>query len=188
MPQSIEQGEAAPPAEVGEVIPLWRERARRGVAPELAAELDKAPDLEWGSRLFRFYEVADGLPPEARAYLGLIDRYYLMVAVLGRKDFLKQGTKGNEWLFERCREVEREPEGCLDLWARFHFKSSIITQGGTIQEILRDPEITIAIFSHTTKIARGFLSQIKLELEQNVELKRLYPDVLWENPAKESPR
>ncbi len=118
MTRSIECRETSEPAEAGEVIPLWRERARRKVPPELAAELDKAPDLEWGSRLFRFYEVADGLPPEARAYLGLIDRYYLMVAVLGRADFLKQGTKGNEWLFERCREVEREPEGCLDLWAK----------------------------------------------------------------------
>ncbi len=105
MTRSIECAETSVPAEVGEVIPLWRERARRKVEPELAAELDKGPDLEWGSRLFRFYEVADGLPPEARAYLGLIDRYYLMVAVLGRADFLKQGEKGNEWLFERCREV-----------------------------------------------------------------------------------
>ncbi len=75
MTRSIEHRETSEPAEVSEVIPLWRERARRKVAPELAVELDKAPGLGWGAKLFRFYEVADGLPPEARAYLGLIDRW-----------------------------------------------------------------------------------------------------------------
>jgi hypothetical protein len=53
--------------------------------------------------------------------------------------------------------------------------------------MLRDPEITIGIFSHTKPVARKFLLQIKQELETNEDLKRVYPDVFWDDPRKESP-
>lgn len=66
-------------------------------------------------------------------------------------------------------------------------KSTIITFAGSIQEILRDPEITIGIFSHTRPDAAKFLAQIKGELETNEELKRLYPEVLYDAPHKDSP-
>ncbi len=82
------------PAEAAPVIPLWRERARRRIDPDLAAELDKVHDLPWGSKLFRFYRAADSFSDEVRAYLGLIDRFYLLVSILHRTDFLKQGAKG----------------------------------------------------------------------------------------------
>lgn len=76
----------------------------------------------------------------------------------------------------------------MDLWAREHFKSTIITYALTIQDVLNDPEITVGIFSHTRPIAKGFLRQIKREFESNEDLKRLYPDVLWANPQKEAPK
>lgn len=112
--------------------------------------------------------------------LCLEDRYYLLVKVLGRLDML------HPWVFERCREVQRAPDGYLDLWAREHFKSSIITQGGSIQEILRDPEITIGLFSHTSPIAKGFLRIVKEVLETNPILLRVFPDVLYDNPDKDA--
>ena len=59
----------------------------------------------------------------------------------------------------------------IDLWARFHYKSSIITFAGVIQEVMCDPEITVAIFSVTRPIAAKFLHQIKEEFEQNLTLK-----------------
>jgi len=90
-------------------------------------------------------------------------------------------------LYDRCREVEREPDNCLDLWSRFHYKSTIITYAGVIQEILREPEVTIGIFSHVKAIARQFLAQIKRELESNVQLKGLFPDILYDNPERQSP-
>lgn len=65
--------------------------------------------------------------------------------------------------------------------------SSIITFAGIIQEIVRDPEITIGIFSHTRPAAKDFLIQIKLELEDNATLKWLFPEIFWESPKKESP-
>lgn len=111
-----------------------------------------------------------------------IDRFYLLARVCGRVDTL------HPWIYQQCRMVEAQPDNMLDLWGREHFKSSLITFAGSIQEILRDPEITIAIFSHTKGIARKFFRQIKYELESNDTLKRAFPDVLYQNPSKEAPR
>lgn len=119
---------------------------------------------------------------EAERWLGRNDLFYLMVRLLRREDV------NNPFLFERCREVQANPDGYLDLWAREHGKSSLITFGLTIQDILRDPEITVGIFSHTRGIAKAFLRQIKLEFEGNDLLKWLYADVLWQKPQKESPK
>jgi len=96
----------------------------------------------------------------------------------------------------RCIEVQESPDGMIDLWAREHYKSTIITFGKTIQDILRshgdDPvesrEVTVGIFSHTRPIAKGFLRQIKRELETNKLLQWAFDDVLYENPQKDSPK
>jgi len=84
--------------------------------------------------------------------------------------------------------VQDSPDGHLDLWARFHYKSTIITFGQTIQDILNDPEVTCAIFSHTRPIAKKFLRQVKREFETNEPLKALFPDILWLDPWKEAPK
>ena len=84
--------------------------------------------------------------------------------------------------------MQAEPHGFLDLWAREHGKSSIITFGTTIQKVLNDPDETICIFSHTRPIAKGFLRQIMRELEGNDELKTWFPDILWSFPRREAPK
>lgn len=101
---------------------------------------------------------------------------------MGRPDLERQ------WLLERCREVQAEPNDRLDLWAREHYKSTIITLGLTVQDILNDPEITVGIFSHTRPIAKGFLRQIKVELETNERLKEWFPEILWSDPHREAPK
>lgn len=116
------------------------------------------------------------------------DLYFLLVYVMGRKDM------EHPWIFARCREVEANPDGYLDLWAREHYKSTIITFGKTIQDILRshgedapEPrECTIGIFSHSRPIAKGFLLQIKRELESNKVLLELFPDILYDNPERDA--
>lgn len=108
------------------------------------------------------------------------DLFFLLRYALGRADV------EHDWLFDRCREVQLQPNGMLDLWSREHYKSTVITFALTIQDILNNPEITIGIFSHTRPNAKGFLRQIKREFELNRRLKEWFPDILYENPAKEA--
>src|SRR5258706_16460317 len=106
------------------------------------------------------------LDKDSKALLACNDRFYLLTGLLNRSDL------NHPWLFARCREVEADPDGYLDLWARGHYKSTIITFGGIVQAVLCNPEVKIAIFSVTKPIAQAFLSQIKEEFEANDELKR----------------
>ncbi|MDR1359982.1 MAG: hypothetical protein LBJ82_03280 [Deltaproteobacteria bacterium] len=100
------------------------------------------------------------------------DLFFLLLVGLGRKDI------DDDFLYARCREVQRNPDGYIDLWARGHYKSTIITLGLSIQEILRDPEITVGVFSHSRPIAKSFLRQIKREFEGNQALQTLFPHIL----------
>lgn len=119
------------------------------------------------------------------------DLYFLLRYLMKRPDV------ENPWLFERIREVQKNPDGHLDLWSREHYKSTIITFAKTIQDILashgenplpewKGIEPTFGIFSHTRPIAKAFLKQIQRELENNQMLKDLFPDILWQNPRAEA--
>lgn len=110
------------------------------------------------------------------------DLFFLLVYVLHRQDV------NHDWLFDRCREVAANPDNMLDLWARAHYKSTIISFASSIQDILNNPDITIGIFSFTRPIAKAFLRQIKTEFEINDELKELFPDIFYVDPKKEAPK
>lgn len=110
------------------------------------------------------------------------DLFYLLVRACKRNDML------NDFAYARCREVEAAPDGHLDLWAREHFKSSVITFGLTIQDILKTPDITFGIFSHTRPIAKAFLRQIMREFEENETLHQAFPDVLWGRDIRSAPK
>lgn len=119
---------------------------------------------------------------EQMRFLGRKDLFFLLTQLCKRTDMIKP------WVFERVREVEAEPNGYLDLWAREHYKSTIITYGLTIQDILNDPEVTIGFFSINSDISKTFLFQVRQELQKNILLKGLYPDVLYADPENEAPR
>ena len=120
--------------------------------------------------------------PKDRALLACNDRFYLLMDILGRVDVV------HPWLYYRCREVEIDPDGYLDLWAREHYKSSLITFAGVIQEVCTDPELTVCIFSHTKSIAHDFLRQIMNEFERNERLRETFSDVVWDKPRVDAPR
>jgi predicted phage terminase large subunit-like protein len=160
-----------------ELLDLLEEKNRRDYADALStAGLSRAQC----NRLYDEVQASGNRHAERK--LARTDLFALLSRALNRPDV------DRDWLFDRCREVEASPDGHLDLWARDHYKSTLITFAKTIQDILGDPEVTVGIFSHTRPIAKGFMAQIKQEFERNDYLKRLFPDILYENPAAESPR
>ncbi|NBK26470.1 MAG: hypothetical protein EOM68_31225, partial [Spirochaetia bacterium] len=117
------------------------------------------------------------------------DIFFLATYVLGRTD-IDHITDQNgiphyrDWLYERCMEVQAEPDGYIDIWARDHYKSTLITFLKTVQDILVDPEITVCIYSYSSSTATKFLRQIKLVLEGNRKLIDLFPDILFDDVSK----
>lgn len=114
------------------------------------------------------------------AELGKQDLFFMLTVICNRQD------ANREWIFDRCREVEQRPDFNLDLWAREHYKSTIITFAKSIQDIVEDSDVTIGLFSHTRPIAKAFLRQIMAEFETNEFMKDLYPDVLFREPRREA--
>jgi predicted phage terminase large subunit-like protein len=125
-----------------------------------------------------YMQVLQAGDTEAMRRLCKEDLFFLLTIALKRKD------ADDDWLYERCREVEAEPDGCLDLWSREHYKSTIITFALTVKDILNNPEETFGIFSHTRGISKDFLNQIKTEFEDNTFLQDLFPDVLYKEPRR----
>lgn len=158
---------------------------------------ERAKELHTVENYKDFYSKLNLLKPEEQKAIGRYlcrhDLFFLLTYALNRKDML------HPWLLERCREVQKDPNGYLDLWAREHYKSTIITYGKSIQDILSshgdDPlpqwngrEATIAIFSCTRPLAKGFLRQIKREFEANETLRSWFSDIIWENPHRDAPK
>ena len=111
------------------------------------------------------------------------DLYYLLVRVCGRTDMMPCVNRpkyvDNQFAFDRCREVEANPDGYVDLWAREHWKTSIGSFGLTLQSILKNPDVTIGIFSHTRPIAKAFLRMLMREIENNQALHAAFPDIFY---------
>ena len=137
----------------------------------------------------KYPEIIEGLSQYSKdeqrvimAELGKLDLFFFIVYILNRKDL------NTDWHFDRMREIQAEPNGRLDLWFRGSGKTSIITHGMTIWNIMQDPEVTFGICSWSRRAAIDIVKAIKTELESNELLKSLYPEVLYANPESESVR
>lgn len=122
------------------------------------------------------------------------DLYFLVRYVLSTRDWdnpedPEKSFWDKQWWFDRARECQFEGDKCVKIWARGHGKSTLDSFGELIRRILENQNITIGLFSITGKVARNqFLFRIMWELESNEMLKGLFPDKLYWDPKKESPR
>ena len=119
------------------------------------------------------------------------DLYFLLRYVLSTSKWRNPEDKSKSfwdhpWLLDRCREVQFDGEDVLDIWARYHGKSTIKTFGFSILRMIQDPNVTIGVFSVTKQVADGFVAQCKFELESNQMLKLLFPDRFYEKPENEA--
>ena len=98
---------------------------------------------------------------------------------------LNQDFYYNDFAFDLCRRVEESP---WQLWlvARGHLKSKTITCAHTIQLVLNNPELAIAVVSYNLKTAKSFVREIKTIIEGNSLLIDLFPEVLFDKPATQS--
>ena len=100
---------------------------------------------------------------------------------------LKVPNSNRPFVVEACQEVEDGPDGwTLDLWARRHYKSSVITKARTLQRICAYPEKSTMIASHTRPAAKKFLRSLMYLMESDQLLKDSFPDVLYDNPRNQS--
>ena len=118
---------------------------------------------------------------EMYRHLAKTDLWFLLYFVL-MKD-----RANHPYLVQCCRDVQFGPRSnTVDLWFRGSLKTTIISVGETIQDILNDPEQRIGIFSYNKGAALKIFRMVKYTLETSKLLKACFPDILYENPEKEA--
>lgn len=100
---------------------------------------------------------------------------------------VQAGDCNKKFIVDSCREVQYGPKtNTLDVWAREHYKSTILTIAETIQDLCNNPDTTICILSYARHAAKVFLIQLKQILEQSEFLKWLFPEIFYADPATQA--
>lgn len=131
-----------------------------------------------------FADIASGKLDETATFRNLIqnDLFFIVYFVMGIP------PANHPFIVDSCKLIEDGPKSnTLDIWAREHFKSTIITIGETIQEIVKNPEKTHAIFSFKKSAAEQFLDSIRQTLKKPIMVK-CFPEILYENPETQAHR
>lgn len=150
------------------------------------------PDCEYTHDYERiFHDIATGSLNRIRTYKNLIleDLYFIVQFVLAIPPHVDEIPFCNsKFVVEACKTIQNGPKDyTLDVWAREHFKSTIITIAETIQHALKYPDHSQAIFSYTSPVAKKFLFSIKEAFETKTILQECFPDIVWASPKSEAP-
>ncbi len=130
-----------------------------------------------------FADIANGHLDEVGTFKALIldDLWFIIYFVM------EIPIANKKFVVDACRELEDGPASMtLDVWAREHFKSSIITIAETIQYVVKYPERCTCIFSYKKPAAENFLDSIRKTLEKPIMI-RCFPDILYEKPDTQAP-
>lgn len=132
-------------------------------------------------RIWRDIALGNVQPEPACRDLILNDLFFILVYVMQ----LEWANK--PFIVKACREVEEGPaSNTLDLWAREHLKSTIITTAETVQYHLKYPEKCTGIFSYVRPLAKKLLFGVKQVYENSEMLKVCFPDIVYQKPELQS--
>jgi predicted phage terminase large subunit-like protein len=102
--------------------------------------------------------------------------------------FVLELPVNHPFLIARIYSAQDDHDFTVDLWAREHWKSTILSYALSIWQLLQSPEERIVIFSHTRVLAKSHLRRIKYCLEQNDILHKAFPEIFYSNPFKDAPK
>ncbi len=159
------------------------------VEPRPDLEIDgvkwfKLPDVKYGHNFISYLNAAReaGMTNEA-ALAELFRKNLWFLIYFG----MRVSIANHPWWIKCCLDVMDGPKShTLDLWAREHGKTTIITQGETIRRLLINPEERIALFSYARPAALSILRGIKQILENSTLLKACFPDILHQEPRTQA--
>lgn len=106
------------------------------------------------------------------------DYYFLCKEILGYKDIRPYPHQDLCDMLDRVGKRKK-----LILLPRGAFKSSVITVGGAIRRMIRNPNIRILISSETQIKSQAFVGEIKAHIEQNPKFRAIFGDWVSEDKA-----
>jgi len=133
--------------------------------------------------------IASGLNP-VNVYRSLIlnDLFFTLYFIVRPFPPGDEEKVNHPFIVKMCNEIQDGPKDyTLDVWAREHFKTSIMTVAETIQYTLGNPGGATGIFAYARPVAKKFLFTIRDIFRSRGLLKMCFPEIVWKDPEKESP-
>lgn len=103
-----------------------------------------------------------------------LEDFPTLVYILGYHDTGNFHIKEMEHIAE-FRRLTDKPVRRIWLWARGHFKTSLISEAHSIDLILNNPDIRILIVSNTLDVSKKILSNIKSHFIGNNNFRSIFP-------------
>lgn len=159
----------------------------KAIDPELVIDgisWNRIPGIKYGNDFVAYFKAnAEAKTPFNLAVAEMMKANLWFLIYFG----MRVSIANHPWWVKCALDVQNGPKShTLDLWAREHGKTTIITQGETIRQILNNPEERIGIFSYSRPAALSILRGIKQILEGSSLLKACFPDILYQNPRTEA--